>query len=167
VRLNLPDPFLPFADGGFGGPSGKAQLSPAGLAYVPAPESRLGAAASQEFPLELISPKAHDAMNSTFGYQPGLDAETSTVWLHPADAAARGIESGAAVRVFNGRGEVRVRAMTGDRTAPGVVAIPAVRWPKRSAGRAGVNTLIADRLTDLGAGATFYSCLVQVEPCAD
>ncbi len=167
VRLNLPDPFLPFADGGFGGPSGKAQLSPAGLAYVPAPESRLGAEASADYPLELISPKAHDAMNSTFGYQPGLDAETATVWLHPADARARGIENGAAVRVFNGRGEVRVRAMTGDRTAPGVVAIPAVRWPKRSAGRAGVNTLIADRLTDLGAGATFYSCLVQVESCAD
>lgn len=166
VRLRLPDPFLPFAEGGFGGPDGKARLEPAGLAYVPAPESRFGTEKGT-YPLELITPKAHDAMNSTFSYQDELDAETSVVWLHAADAAARGIGSGDAVRLFNGRGEVRARAMVDGKTAPGVAAMPAVRWPKRSENRAGVNTLITDRLTDLGGGATFYSCLIQVERCAE
>jgi anaerobic selenocysteine-containing dehydrogenase len=74
VRLNIPSPYLPFANGGFGGPEGKAQLGTAGLAYVPPPESRLGDE-NRDYPLELISPKAHDAMNSTFSYQPALDAE--------------------------------------------------------------------------------------------
>jgi anaerobic selenocysteine-containing dehydrogenase len=117
--------------------------------------------------LELISPKAHDAMNSTFGYQDGLDADTAVAWLHAEDAAARGIGNGDAVRLFNDRGEVRATAAVDVKTAPGVVAVPAVRWPRRSANRAGLNTLISDRLTDLGGGATFYSCLIQVERCAD
>jgi anaerobic selenocysteine-containing dehydrogenase len=30
-----------------------------------------------------------------------------------------------------------------------------------------VNALTSDRLTDLGGGATFYSCLVEVEKCGD
>jgi len=166
VRLNIPSPYLPFAEGGFGGPEGKAQLGTAGLAYAPPPESRLGDE-NRSYPLELISPKAHDAMNSTFSNQPALDAETGVAWLHSTDAAVRGITNGDEVRLFNDRGEVRMRAAVDGKTAPGVVAVPAVRWPKRSAGRAGVNTLITDRLTDLGGGATFYSCLIQVERCAE
>ena len=80
VRLNLANPFLPFAEGGFGGAEGKAQLGTAGLAYQPAPESRFGDEMGF-YPLELITPKAHDAMNSTFGYQPALDAETDFACL--------------------------------------------------------------------------------------
>lgn len=166
VRLHLPSPFLPFAEGGFGGPEGKARLDTAGLAYEPPPESRLGAERTV-YPLELISPKAHDAMNSTFGYQPALDAETAVAWLNAGDAEARGIGDGDTVRLFNGRGEVRARAAVDGKTAPGVVAVPAVRWPRRSQNRAGLNTLISDRLTDLGGGATFYSCLIQVERCTE
>ena len=100
-------------------------------------------------------------------YQPALDAETAVAWLNAVDAATRGIADGDAVRLFNDRGEVRALAAVDGKTAPGVVAVPAVRWPKRSAGRAGLNTLITDRLTDLGGGATFYSCLIQVERCAN
>ncbi len=167
VRLNLPTPYLPFADGGFGGtPGGKAQLGIDGLAYTPPPESRFGPGIS-DYPLEMISPKAHDAMNSTFGYQPALDAETAIAWINSIDAQSRGIANGDVVRLFNARGEVRARAAVDGKTAPGVVAVPAVRWPKNSENRAGLNTLISDRLTDLGAGATFYSCLIQVERCAE
>ncbi|HEU0124201.1 MAG TPA: molybdopterin-dependent oxidoreductase [Bryobacteraceae bacterium] len=166
VRLHLPTPYLPFAEGGFGGPEGKAQLGTAGLAYEPPPESRLGREKGP-YPLELISPKAHDAMNSTFGNQDTLDATTAVAWLHTEDARERGIADGDAVRLFNARGEVRLRAAVDGKTAPGVVAVPAVRWPRRSEKRAGLNTLVSDRLTDLGGGATFYSCLIQVERCAE
>jgi anaerobic selenocysteine-containing dehydrogenase len=165
VRLNLPNPFLPFAAGGYGHADGKADLRPEGLDYEPPPESRFGAGG--RYPLELISPKAHDAMNSTFGYGDELDAETSRVWMNSADAQARGIRGGDRVRVFNGRGGVLLEAAVDGRTAPGVVAVPAVRWPSRSPNRLGLNVLVGETLTDLGAGATFYSCLVEVEPCGD
>jgi len=166
VRLNLSTPYLPFAEGGFGGADGKARLSPEGLAYEPPPESRFGAEKSV-YPLELLTPKAHDAMNSTFGNRAELDAETAVAWLHAEDAAARGIATGDPVRLFNDRGEVRAHAAVDGKTAPGVVVVPAVRWPRRSQNRAGVNTLISDRLTDLGGGPTFYSCLIQVERCEE
>lgn len=166
VRLNLPAPFLPFAEGAFGGANGKAQLGAAGLDYAPPPESRFGDE-MKNYPLELISPKSHDSMNSTFGNRQAVDAETAVAWLHAKDAEARGIAQGDPVRLFNSRGEVRARAAVDGKTAPGVVAVPSVRWPKRSQDRAGLNTLISDRLTDLGGGATFYSCLIQVERCEE
>ena len=49
----------------------------------------------------------------------------------------------------------------------GVVSAPSVRWAKRSPGGRNSNALTSDRLTDMGGGPTFYSCLVQVERCGD
>jgi anaerobic selenocysteine-containing dehydrogenase len=43
----------------------------------------------------------------------------------------------------------------------GVVAAR-LDWAKLSAGGNNVNALTSERLTDLGAGATFYSTLVEV-----
>src|SRR6266446_6650022 len=56
VRLRVPDPFLPFAEGGFGTPSGRCEM---GIAdYIPPVESRFGSAElAARYPLELISPK--------------------------------------------------------------------------------------------------------------
>jgi len=50
---------------------------------------------------------------------------------------------------------------------PGVVSAPSVRWSKLSPGQRGINALTSDRLTDIGGGPTFYSCLVDVEKCGD
>jgi anaerobic selenocysteine-containing dehydrogenase len=166
VRLNVPSPYLPFEHGGFGFAEGRANLTTEGLTYEPPRESRYGSI-TVEYPLELISPKAHDAMNSTFGNRDDVDRETAVIWMHRNDAKERGISNGDLVRVFNERGSVLLRAGVDGKTSPGVVAVPAVRWPKRSANRAGLNTLVSERLTDLGRGATFYSCLVQVERCGD
>jgi len=52
----------------------------------------------------------------------------------------------------------------GERVRPGVVWAASGRWPSL-AGGANVNLLIADRLTDIGGGPTFYNCLVEVRPC--
>jgi hypothetical protein len=49
----------------------------------------------------------------------------------------------------------------------GVVAAPSVRLSKRGANGRNVNALASERLTDMGGGATFYSCLVQVEKSGD
>lgn len=164
VRLRLPEPFLPFAEGGFGTPSGKCEFRAATLGYEPPRESRLGDPELRAlYPLELITAKAGAAMNSTFGYRADADAETGTAIIAPADAAPRGIATGDTVRIYNGRGGCRLKVSVEQAVMPGVVSVPAVRWPKKSPDGQNVNALTPDGLTDAGAGATFYSCLVEVE----
>jgi anaerobic selenocysteine-containing dehydrogenase len=165
VRLNVAEPgkpFLPFAQGGFGTASGKCEFRPAELAYEPPVESRLGSAELlARYPLELVSSKNDDSMNSTFGYRRDADRQTSVLWMHREDAAQRGIETGDSVRVFNDRGEVLLRAEVDGNVRAGVIRAPSVRWGRNA------NALTSDRLTDIGGGPVFYSCLVQVEKCGD
>ncbi|MFN7995969.1 MAG: molybdopterin-dependent oxidoreductase [Bryobacteraceae bacterium] len=170
VRLRVApngDPFLPFAKG-FGTPSGKCDLAEAALDYTPPVESRLGdAELRSRFPLELISPKNDDSMNSTFGNRPRTDLSTSILHMHADDAVARGISTGDAVRVVNDRGSCVLRAEVNGAVHAGVVCAPAVRWAKHAPDHCNVNALTSQRLTDAGGGPTFYSCLVQVEKSGD
>jgi anaerobic selenocysteine-containing dehydrogenase len=106
-------------------------------------------------------------MNSTFGNRPQVDADTALLHLSHPDAMARGIQTGDRVRVFNDRGSLLLRADVDGVVQPGVARAPAVRWNKRAEDAANVNVLTSDRLTDMGGGPTFYSCLVQVERCGD
>jgi anaerobic selenocysteine-containing dehydrogenase len=162
------EPFLPFASGGFGGPEGRCDLRSEGLDYTPPIESRLGnAALAARFPLEMVSSKNDDSMNSTFGYEAGRDSQTAALRMHIRDASQRKIETGDLVRVFNERGSITVAALVDGSVREGVVRLPSVRWPKMAPDRNNVNVLSSDRLTDIGAGPVFYSCLVQVERCGD
>ena len=171
VRLNVaPDsePYLPFARGGFGTPSGKCEFGAQALDYQPPIESRLGVPELRaRFPLEFISSKSHDSMNSTFGNDKSAQVETSALFLHSKDAQARGIENGDRVRVFNQRGSCTLIASVDGVVRPGVVWAPSVRWNKLATDRRNANALTSDRLTDIGGGPTFYSCLVDVEKCGD
>ena len=171
VRLRVAangDAFLPFADGGFGTPSGKCEFRAGSLEYTPPVESRFGDESLRaRFPLELISPKHDDTMNSTFGNRPENDSATATLHIDTADAAARGISSGDQVRVYNERGSCLLRAQVDGAVRVGVVCVPSVRWAKKAADRRSVNALTSARLTDIGGGPTFYSCLVQVEKSGD
>jgi anaerobic selenocysteine-containing dehydrogenase len=164
VRLRLPEPFLPFAEGGFGTPDGKCHFDAESLDYTPPVESRFGDAQLRaRYPLELISPKNDDSMNSTFGMRDAVDAQTAVAHMHAADGAPRGIHTGDLVRVFNARGACVLTAKVDDATQPGVVCAPSTRWAKRAPGGRNVNALTSERLTDAGGGPTFYSCLVEVE----
>ena len=168
IRLNIPDPFLPFANGGFGTPSGKCEFRAAELNFEPPVESRSGdRKLAARYPLELISPKNQDSMNATFGYQPATDAQTALLKIHPRDAQPRRIFDGDAVMVYNDRGKCVLRAHVAAEVTEGVVCAPAVRWPKLAPGGNTVNMLTSQRLTDKGGGPTFYSCLVQVEKIGD
>ncbi|HSP68910.1 MAG TPA: molybdopterin-dependent oxidoreductase [Bryobacteraceae bacterium] len=171
VRLNVApgtEPYLPFAQGGFGTASGKCEFGAEHLDYRPPAESRFGDdALRRKYPLELISSKNDDSMNSTFGNRAGVDKETSILHLHPADAEPRSIRTGDRVRVFNDRGSVLLQAEIDGVVRPGVARSPSTRWLKQSADRRNINALTSDRLTDMGGGPTFYSCLVQVERCGD
>ncbi|HVL55476.1 MAG TPA: molybdopterin dinucleotide binding domain-containing protein, partial [Burkholderiaceae bacterium] len=85
-----------------------------------------------------------------------------TLLVNPDDAAARGIADGAQVRVFNDRGSLQLTARVSDRIRPGVVSGAGIWWHKFSPGGRNVNAVTSQALTDLGAAATFYDCLVEV-----
>jgi len=168
VRLRVPEPYQPFAAGGFGGEGGKCEFRAETLDYTPPVESRHGDSMLRaKFPIELISPKNDDSMNSTFGHRDGVDLQTATLHLNAADAVPRGIRAGDQVRVFNDRGEVVLLAHVDGTVAPGVACAPSTRWGKRAPGRRNVNAVTSPRLTDAGGGPTFYSCLVEVERIGD
>ncbi len=176
VRLNVSppgEPFLPFAKGGFGTASGRFEFGADSLAYTPPAESRLGRPELRsKYPLELISSKNDDSMNSTFGYRPDANRQTSVLHLHPEDAAPRNISDGDLVRVVNRRGACRLRASVPASpeqaiVRPCVVRAPSTGWRKMSAYGEHINSLTSDGLTDIGGGPVFYSCLVEVEKCGD
>jgi anaerobic selenocysteine-containing dehydrogenase len=171
VRLRVApngDAFQPFAKGGFGTTSGKCEFNAETLEYTPPVESRHGDKALRDkYPLEVISPKNDDSMNSTFGGRPGTDLQTALVKMHTRDARPRGIVTGDQVRLFNDRGSCLLMAEVDGDVPPGVVCAPSTRWAKKSPGFRNVNALTSERLTDKGGGPTFYNCLVQVEKSGD
>ncbi|HKR02623.1 MAG TPA: molybdopterin dinucleotide binding domain-containing protein, partial [Pyrinomonadaceae bacterium] len=175
MRLNLPETFAPFAEGNFPTRSGKCELFsetleaqglPAAPEFIPPSESRLSAPAlAARYPLALISPAAHAFLNSSFANLPKqLRQELRPfVEIHPSDAEARGIQSGDSVRVFNERGSCELSAVVTTRARVGVVVSPSVWWNKLSPGKANINQLTSQQLTDMGGGATFYDALVEIE----
>ena len=174
IRLNLPLDYAPFAAGGFGTPSGKCELYSPALAaqgrdplptYTPPaedPQTRPDLAA--EFPLQLLSPPAPQFLNSTFVNIDTLRraAGEPTLEIHQDDADARGIRNGDAVRIFNARGAFHARALVGTSVRQGVVVTPSIWWNKYAADGVNCNTTTSTRLTDFGAGATFFDNLVEV-----
>ncbi len=169
VRLNVSaagTPFLPFAEGNFGTPSGKCELDVPD--YTPPIESRFGdASLRRKYPLEMLSTKNDDSMNSTFGNRDAVDKQTSVLHIANDDAAPRGIHTGDLVRAFNERGSLVLTAEVDGVVGRGVVRAPAVRWAKRAQDGRSANALTSERLTDIGGGPAFYSCLVEVEKCGD
>ncbi|HET7321803.1 MAG TPA: molybdopterin dinucleotide binding domain-containing protein, partial [Longimicrobiaceae bacterium] len=83
--------------------------------------------------------------------------------LHRDDAAARGIEAGERVRVWNDRGEFTARAEISEAVRPGVAVSHGVRWARYSEGGHTVNDTTSQRETDLGGGPVFYDNAVEVE----
>jgi anaerobic selenocysteine-containing dehydrogenase len=176
LRLSVPDPYAPFAEGRFPTASGKCELYSAALAargldplptYTAPRENRASAPAlAARYPLAFISPPAHHFLNSTFSAQPVFVRRESEpmVVLHPQDAAARGVQDGAMVRTFNDRGAFLARARVSDAARPGVAVGLSIWWAKMCPGGRNANAVTGQGLTDLGGGATFYDVLVDVQP---
>ena len=108
------------------------------------------------FPLKLCTPKSRARTHSIHSNQPVLGrVDRDDVWLHPADAAARGIADGDVVRVFNDRGTVLLPARVTDRMAQGTVSIKEGAWftpdGKGHDTRGCANVLTEDRSAPCGA----------------
>jgi len=167
-RLQVPARFAPFAEGGFPTPSGKCEFYSATLerqGIDPLPFYNPPAEGAAPGALAFLSPPARNFLNSSFAHLKrfrDLEGEPR-LEMHSADAAERGIRDGDPVRVHNARGSLRLRASVNDRPRRGVVVAPSVWWKKHSPDGGNANNVTAQRIADLGGGATFYDCTVYVE----
>ena len=166
------EPFLPFAQGGFRTPSGKAELYSEAVKalgldpvadFTPPSESRHGKR-ENSLPLELLARKSDNFLNSTFTNVPSVQEmeEPGLLEICAEDARARGIADGDPVRVFNRRGDIVLNARVDGKVQPGVVSA-SLNWAKMTPGFKSINALTSEKLTDMGNSATFYSVLVEVE----
>ncbi len=171
-RLAIAD--APFAQGGFPTASGKfefvsAELSQQGLDgvpdFIPPYESlqsqpELG----KEYPLQLISPPERHFLNSSFVNVASLRTKSPepSIELNPQDAQQRGIQTGQPVKIFNNRGEFQAVAKVTANARQGVIIAPSIWWKKYSKDGQNCNAVTSQALTDLGAAATYYDCLVEV-----
>ena len=175
MRLNYPEPFVPFADG-FPTASGKLEflserMAAAGLdplaGYTPAVRG---------------CPAGHPAGGAV---SPGADrgggpllpelavrqrrrpdeaiGASGHLRIHPEDATVRGLETGHEARVFNGRGAFVARVEVTDRVRRGVVASTKGRWPRSVKGGTTVNATVDERDADMGGGAVFHDNRVEIE----
>ena len=115
--------------------------------------------ATPAFPLALISPASDRTVSSTLGELP---RPAVMLVMHPDDAAARGLEDGDDVRVFNELGQVRCGLQIGTWVRPGVVSLPKGLWRKSTANSNTATTLAPDTLTDIAGGACFNDARVEV-----
>jgi anaerobic selenocysteine-containing dehydrogenase len=171
ASLNLPEPHVPFRDGGFPTASGKCELYSAKMeeqgmdplpAYVAVERSR---EAVERHPLQFMSPKwSRHFVNSSHANQPRLEgaAGKPRLRIHPDDAERRGIAPGATIRVFNGRGAIELEAEVTDAMLPGVVAMLHGWWASRIGGSS-ANALTGEGLADLGGGSRLHDVWVEVE----
>jgi len=183
-RVSVPEELLPYANGGFATPSGRARLSnpdlvavglPALPDFTPAGESISGRTEMAErFPLSLMSPKNHlRFLNASYSHLEHHAAPEGTIFceIHEEDARARRITDGDLVEVHNDRASVSAmaRVTSGDacRVRPGVVIVPFGWVEGRTLDERTVNALTNDAPADWGGGVAFFDTLVEVSKKAD
>ena len=122
------------------------------------------------YPLQMFGFHYKARTHSSYGNIDVLQAACrQEVWINPLDAHSRGIIAGDQVRVFNGRGEVRVEARVTPRIMPGVVAMGQGAWHQadmsgdRVDHGACMNTLTTHRPSPLAKGNPQHTNLIQIE----
>ena len=161
----------------FATPTGKIEIfsttlaknpNPYGLGVIPpipmwfAPDDD-----AERFPISLCTPKSRARTHSIHGNQERLArVDPDTVWIHPIDAAARGIRNGERVRVYNQVGSTTLPAEITDRILPGVASIKEGAWFTPDANGADTvgcaNTITTDRSAPCGA-TTYNTNQVEIE----
>lgn len=169
-KIDLGQGPTPHAEGGFGTPTGRLGLRADWLAdagvdtlpfYDPPAEAGGG-----RFPLAMLTPKTHLFLNSSFANQSRQHSAQPEpyVVISEHDASARGVESGAMVRVFNDRGSFRCRAEVSDDARAGVVVAPMGWWSADYPDGRSSQATTSQRLTELGEAPTFNDNRVELQP---
>ncbi len=172
-------PRIAFADRQFPTPSGKVELFsrkvyettyqepfPAIPCYVPVPEG-VEQAREGEYPLQLISWHTRRRCHSIHDNNPAMERiDPQRLWIHPADAARRGLCDKDRVRVWNDRGAMEVPIHITEDIMPGVVAVGQGAWytPDKDGvdQRGCVNVLTSLKATPYAKGNGQHTNLVEV-----
>ncbi|MFL6797711.1 MAG: molybdopterin-dependent oxidoreductase [Xanthobacteraceae bacterium] len=149
------------------------------------PKEWLGSPAAARYPLHLVTHQPVARLHSQMDPGPVSRAHKvngrEAMRINPADAAQRGIENGAIVRVYNTRGACLAGAVVDPAVMPGVVVMPTGAWfdppdppPASAAGsqnwaeperHGNPNVLTLDIGTSaLAQAPSALTALVEVEP---
>ncbi|MCC6618677.1 MAG: molybdopterin-dependent oxidoreductase [Chloroflexi bacterium] len=179
VRLNVPDPDIPF------GPQVRDRVPFPPVSMPAAPEAtaaflptrriefykeeerfrELGEAVPTfkdphddgvhdpvTYPLVFLTPHSKWRIHSTYGNSPWLaeiHGGRPLVLMHPDDARDRGIADGDEVEVYNTRGAFRCWAQVSEAAGRGSVTLPEGWWPRDFVAGKGVNELTASEVNPI------------------
>ena len=175
MRLNVPKPYLPFADGGFldavgqvrallGAHGGDGARPAADVhAAVRVPGARAGAGGALSADADLVagtSVPEFDFREHRLACA-AARASRSVCCIRPTPSGAA-LPPGARVVVHNDRGAFTAVARVEESIRPGVVWAPSIWWGKFAADGANANQTTSQRETDMGHGPVFYDNLVEV-----
>ncbi len=105
-----------------------------------------------EYPLTLLSPHSKWRIHSTFSNNPWLEeihGGRPKVLIHPQDAAARGIAEDDEIEVFNSRGLLTAWAHVSDAAKPGTATLPEGWWSRYFIEGKGVNELTSSAINPI------------------
>jgi anaerobic selenocysteine-containing dehydrogenase len=157
VELNLPKN----AQTHFKTPSGKIEiLNPKERYPLPCYIPPYGG----NLPFRLMTAPSLYALNSSFRERGDLRLRENAMFLqmNPKDALAKDLKEGDRVVAFNELGEVSFILKVTSKVPSGLVVAEGVWWLEHCPGPRAVNALTSQRLTDQGAGSTFYDNTVEV-----
>ncbi|MFO0011293.1 MAG: molybdopterin-dependent oxidoreductase [Planctomycetota bacterium] len=160
IKLMLPEPFLPYAEGSHY-EDGKIRFSP------PPRQLEFQEQPNDEYPLRLISPPGAVVVNTTMGNVPSilkLAGGEPCVLVHPDDAKRYGIRDSERASIASAQGSIERKVTVTDETRPGVVIAVGQWWPKLAPDRKSLNDLTSQRLTDLGGGSMFGNAIIRIAP---
>jgi anaerobic selenocysteine-containing dehydrogenase len=181
VLRSLRDPYVMFSDMKFDTPSGRMEFfaeqpvtrfdfgQDLSARHSCLPEFRPPAEAWPENPLYAKYPlvcmqehtrwRVHTQWFDT-PWLRELDPEP-IVFISPADAIARSIQTGDRVEVFNDRGHVVLRAIVNDALPSGLISIPK-GWQRHQFVAGGYQEITARHLNPLTVNQSFFDTLVEV-----
>jgi anaerobic selenocysteine-containing dehydrogenase len=192
INVGSPDQRAPHAEGNFKTPSGKCEFKASAAEngnfvvpvwrsmyeemqpgepvdplpdYIPPYETpHSNPELARRYPLNMVSPKPHAFLNTQYANEPLQQRRQGeqAVLLHPKDGAARHIESGNYVRVFNDRGSFEGRAELSEDIMPGMVMASVGYWPSLNRSGTSVNATSPDKHCTLGQAGAFSDNLVDV-----
>jgi anaerobic selenocysteine-containing dehydrogenase len=184
-RLNLPAPYVPYVDKKFATKSGKIEFYVESLIpydqevcdYKEPIEACPNNPLFEKYPLVFLSTHTRFRTHSQYSNLPWLKEINNNgegfLEINPVDAAKRGLATGDVVRIFNDRGEMKVRARLTEGIKPGVVNCYQGGWVTKQVKHyieGHPNNLthqIANPaqaiVPNFSSNAAYYDCLVQVE----
>ncbi|MEX1036663.1 MAG: molybdopterin-dependent oxidoreductase [Sneathiella sp.] len=142
-------------------PSGKVELKSGYLRDKFGQEIPTYHPVAESLPLSLVTPSSNKMITSTFGGVKAND-DVPDLEMHPEDAAARGLEDGMRVKVYNDLGEVFLPLKISENVRPGVLYSPKGSWFRTTTNNQTVSALAPTTKADLSEGACFNDCRVEV-----